>query len=350
MRLQADRDGELCFVGWWPPAAPLLLCPILLVISSLSWFAPEPPSAERWLISALGYGATLLLGWRCRPRRAQLRLRPSNRQLVVGRETTGHVISLPDTLRWRLTVEHVPELPQPRYRALLLHGELSWAVLGNEDPAELLRDLGRTLARWPGIVEQEWQLPRDAGPWSFTGASSAAALPVPLPPEPEPRVLQGSRADRTLCWAMVLMTALVILDLGYLVISASARVAFVHPLSVALAVLAAACLSVISASVITRHPRLALGEQLSQEHSLLGQRRVLHRVRPESVRGVHLLMAGSARRGHLLVDSSEGALSLLVESRDAERLRRELLSSLSKSPAARVSESGLSALRTRQSG
>lgn len=346
LRLLSDGENELRFVGWLPPRAPLLLCPILLVISSLSWLGPEPLGAERWLVSALGHGGALLLAWGCRPRRSRLTLRPAARQLLIGRETAGQVVALPETLRWRLTVEHVAELPQPQYRARLLHGERSWAVLANEDPAELLRDLGRALARWPGIVEQDWQLPRDVEPWSAVTAAPA----VPATPESDARVLPGSRADRALRWAMIVMTALVVFDLAYLVVSASARVPYVHPLSVGLAVLAATCLSVISASVLTRHPRLVLGVQLSQEHSILGLRRVLQRVRPESVRGVYVLASGSARRGHLLVDSSEGALALLVESRDAERLRRELLSSLGQPPAARTSESGSSALRRRQSG
>lgn len=347
LRLQAGSADELSFVGWWPPTAPLLLCPVLLVISSLAWLSPGPLGAERLLVSLLGWSSTLLLAWCCRPRRARLTLRPAAHQLLIGRETAGQVVALPEALRWRLTVEHVPELPQPRYRALLLHGERSWAVLGNTDPAELLRDLGHVLARWPGTVEQDWQLPRDAEPWSFSAAPASAASASA--PELGARVLSGSRADRTLCWAMIVMTWLVIIDLAYLVVSASARVTSVHPLSVGLAALGAACLCAISASVITRHPRLVLGRQLSQEHSILGLRRVLWRVRPQSVRGVHVLAPGSARRGHLLVDSSDGALALLVESHDAERLRQELLSHLEQ-PAARASESAASALRRWQSG
>lgn len=345
LRLQVHGDGELSFLGWWPAAAPLLLCPVVLVISSLSWLSPEPMTTERALVSALGWSVGLALAWACRPRRARLTLRPATRQLLLGRESEGRVVALPEKLCWRLIVEHDPELPQPRYRALLLHGGRSWSLLANLDPAELLRDLGRVLARWPGTVEQEWQLPQGAEPWSLP----AAPAPATGAPEAGARVLRGSRADRALCWAMVVMTSLVLLDLAYLVVSASARVAYVHPLSVGLAALAAASLGAISASVITRHPSLVLGAQLSQEHSILGLRRVLQRVPSESVRGVYLLAPGAPRRGHLLVDSSEGALALLVERRDGEQLRRELLSSLGKA-GARLSESGSSAPRKRQSG
>lgn len=346
LRLQAQRTGELAFVGWCPPTAPLLFCPILLVISSLGWLAPGPLGAERLFVSLLGWSGALLLAWCCRPRRTRLTLRPATHQLIVGRETAGQLVALPEVLRWRLTVEHVPELPHPRYRALLLHGERTWALLASGDPAELLRDLGCVLARWPGTVEQEWQLPGGAEPWSSSDALPAAAAPAPAEGA---RVLAGSRADRTLCWSMLSMTSLVVLDLIYLLASASARVPFVHPLSVGLAAVSAGCLAAISASVITLHPRLALGSQLTQEHSILGLRRVLHRVHPRSVRGVHVLVAAGARRGHLLVDSSEGALALLVESREAQRLRQELLSSLQQ-PAARANESGSSVLRSWQSG
>src|SRR5688572_9742852 len=53
LRLRAERGGELSFVGRWPPTAPLLFCPILLVISSLGWISPEPLGAERLSVSAL---------------------------------------------------------------------------------------------------------------------------------------------------------------------------------------------------------------------------------------------------------------------------------------------------------
>ncbi len=349
LRLQESAAGELRFIGRWRPRAPLVLCPVLLVLSNLSWLAPEPLSAERLLASLLGWSVTLLLAWRCWPRRAQLTLRPATRQLIIGRETAGQIVSLPDTLRWRLIVEHPPELPQPRYRAVLLHGERSWPLLGNTDPAELLRDLGRVLASWPGTVEHEWQLPHGAEPWSYPSALASAASHAAATPEASSQVLQGSRADRGLRWSMIAMTSLVMLDLAYLVVSASARVAYVHPLSLVLPALAAPCLITISALVITRHPRLVLGTQLAQEHSVLGVRRVRHRVGPHSVRGVHLLSSRSARRGHLLVDSSEGALALLVEIRDAEQLRLQLLSSLGQ-PALRASESAESAPRRWQSG
>lgn len=375
LRLRADGSGALVFVGRWPAGAPLVLCPILLVLSSLSWVGPEPLDGPRVLVSALGWCATLLLGWRCWPRRAQLTLRPATRQLIIGRETAGQIVTLPETLRWLLTVEHPPELPQPRYRALLLHDQRHWPLLGNEDPAQLLRDLGRVLARWPGQVEQEWQLSSEAQPWLCPpGALSPNILspnilspstlpPNTLSPEPDPpvaiapeagaRALQGSRADRTLRLSMLIMTMLVVLDLTYLVLSAGARVATVHPLSVALALLAGACLITISASVLTRHPSLVLGSLLAQEHSVLGLRRVRHRVHPQSVRGVYVLgsvsSSGAARRCHLLVDSSEGSLALLVESKDAEALRQELLRQLQELPAA-ASESIVSAPRRWQSG
>jgi hypothetical protein len=355
LRLRAGRSDVLVFVGRWPAGAPLVLCPLLLLLSSLSWLGPEPLDGPRVLVSVLGWGATLLLGWRCWPRRAQLSLRPATRQLIIGRETAGQIVALPETLRWLLTVEHPPELPQPRYRALLWHDQRGWPLLGNEDPAQLLRDLGRVLARWPGQVEQEWQLPSEAQPWLCPPGTLSAGSdpPATITPEVDALALEGSRADRTLRGSMLIMTLLVVLDLTYLVLSASARVASVHPLSVALAVLAGACLIIISASVLTRHPRLALGSQLAQEHSVLGLRRVRHRVHPQSVRGVYVLgsvgSSGAARRGHLLVDSSEGSLALLVESKDAEALRQELLRQLQQPPAA-ASESRVSAPRRWQSG
>jgi hypothetical protein len=349
LRLRADGGGELSFVGRWPAGAPLVVCPILLVLSSLSWWAREPLDSQRLLVTVLGWAGTLLLAWRCWPRRVHLTLRPATRQLIIGRETAGQILVLSETLRWLLTVEHPPELPQPRYRALLLHDQRSWPLLSNEDPAQLLRDLGRVLTRWPGHVEQEWQLPSSAQPWlSPPGALAADGTAEPSP-EPDVRVVPGSRADRTLRGAMIVMTTLVLLDLIYLVVSTRAHLTAVHPLSVALAALGAACLVAISASVLTRHPRLALGSQLAQEDSVLGLRRVRHRVHARGVRGVYVLCSCSARRGHLLVDSAEGSLSLLVESKDAELLRRELLRNLGQSTE-HASESTASAPRRWQSG
>jgi hypothetical protein len=339
LRLLSASPEELRFVGSWPAGAPLVLTPVLLVLGCLGWVAPGPMDARRALASALLLGSALALIAANRPRRVELRLRPRARQLhtVRGCET------LPEAPHWLLVAEQPLASPHPTYAALLVDGERRWRLLDSDDPAQLLRQLQRVLACWPGRVEQAWGLPNGAEPWQFEPAPPAA----PAAPAAQRRVL-GAGAGAGLRWAMLVTTGLVLIDLAFLLVTSSAHVPSVHVLSLILPAIGATSLVVITLAVLTRHPRLLLGEDWVQESCVLGSSRLRERIPSESVRGVYVL-AGSKQR-HLLIDGSAGPLALLVRERDVEHLRAELASQIGHAPAPEPSESIASAPRRWQSG
>jgi hypothetical protein len=332
LRLVAASAEELCFVGCRPARAPLLLAPVLLALSGLSWVAPTPADGLRVLVSLIALAATLALIALTRPRRVEVRVRPGDRQLL----TPVGVEPLPERPRWRLIAEQPSTSPQPVYAAVLVEGERRWRLLEGPDPAQLLRELRSVLSYWPGLVEQEWGLPGGAQPWAF---QPLAAPALEREAAAAARVLRGARAEDGLRLAMAVITGLVLLDLAVLLVSASPHVPSVHPLSLILPAVSASCLIAIALAVVTRQPRLVVGRDWVQESCVLGVRRVQQRIRGESVRGVHLVATGGGQ-GHLLVDGSEGPLSLLVRARDAERLREQLVLSLARLPRAEPETSG----------
>jgi hypothetical protein len=342
LRLAAASPTELRFAGGWPARAPLLLSPVWLGLASLSWLAPTPAHVGRVLVSLLCLGVALLLIARCGPRRVEVYVRPEERLLRWGRRK---VAALPAAPRWLLVVEQAPETPQPRYAAVLEGGDRSWPLLAGEDPAQLLRELRTVLAHWPGEVVQQWGLPEHAQPWVFRSAAERAE-----PGSDEPSVLLGWHASAGLRWVLGVMTGLVLLDLTFLVLTASRNVPAVHPLSLVLPALTASCLVAIAAGVMTRHQRLVIGAQLAVEQRVLGLRGARQEVPSKAVRGVYPLPTGGSAQ-HLLIDSAEGPLALLVREREAKQVREELLRSLARlAHAIPTSESIASAPHRWQSG
>ncbi|MEO8180105.1 MAG: hypothetical protein ABI895_14820 [Deltaproteobacteria bacterium] len=342
LRLAEASPSRLRFVGWWPARAPLLLSPVWLVLSGLTWFAPTPPDALRLLVSLACLGVGLGLIAACRPRRVEVLLQHGAGRLTLA---PGWVEQVAPQPHWVLVTEQPLEAPRPRYAALLVDGERSWPLLRARDPAQLLRELRSVLLHWPGEVEQAWGLPSSARPWSFRAVLPVRDLEAPA----ERAVLRGLRAPAGLRWALRVITGLVLLDLTFLVISASAHVLVVHSLSLILPTLSGLCLLVICIAVATRHARLVIGTQITLEERVLGLRLARQQVRSDSVRGAYVVAAGGGAQ-HLLVDSNEGPLALLIRARDAERLREELKRSLARSHTAPASESIASAPRRWQSG
>jgi len=344
MRLAAADARELRFVGRSPVGAPMLLAPVWLVLSSLTWLAaPSPSDGLRVLGSLACLTVTLALIWGARPRRVELRLLPAQRALHLPDGSTRTLSASP---HWLLTADHPAEAPRPRYSAVLIDGDQRWPLLSGDDPAALLRDLRLTLAHCPGEVSDEWELPSGARPWSFhAGAAPAEALGGA-----EHRVLPGLRAGRGLRWVLGVATGLVLLDLTLLVLSASAHLTAVHPLSLVLPVVAAGWLVAIAVAVFTRHQRLVVGSQLVLEQRILGLRYAAAQIPSDSVRGVYLLAACSGVQ-HLLVDSAEGPLALLLRVRDAETRKRELIQSLARPESERPANGSIASVPRRwQSG
>jgi hypothetical protein len=117
-------------------------------------------------------------------------------------------------------------------------------------------------------------------------------------------------------------------DLVFLMISASANLSRVHPLSTLLAVIFALYLITLAVGLSSAAYCLTLGSSLRKERSLFGVSRVLGDVRLEAVRGVHAIGERGAERWHVLVDSADGPLAIPVPRGEAQALAREIESAV----------------------
>jgi hypothetical protein len=315
MHLRAARPEELCFTGRWPSRAPIVLSPVLLVLGSLPWLAPAPLDALRVLVSLFFAGCALSAIGFSWPRRVRVRVRPEEGQLWINEQRAAFSPSA----RWVLSHEQPKDAPKPQYRAaLVLSARQAWPVLGSSDPAELLRQLEPALRAWPLPVESRWGLPLGVAPWQFE-----VPAPSRAPARAESATVPGAPVERGLRITMVVMTLAVLLDLAGLLISASAAVPHVHPLSIILPALAGGGLALLTAGLLSAHERLRAGPDLVLEACVFGLHSARARVRTRSVRGVYLIRGSEL--GHLLVDSAEGPIALPVQNGRGAELRARLI-------------------------
>jgi len=328
LRLKQATDAELHFAGRSALRAPLVLAPVLLTLSGLTWVAPTPSDGPRVLASLLCLGCALVAVLASWPRKIELYVRPLERTWSLR----GRTRALPVAPHWRLCTELRSDSPELRYLAVIqLDDGPAWPLLCDADPAAVLRQLHAVLARWSCPVDNEWGLPEAAAPWSFEASTAperdgAAATIVRGPPPPA-----GLR------WTMIGATVLVLVDLIMLVLTASSLVDRVHVSSLILPALLGGSLVLLTLAVLTLHQRLSIGRELRQEACVLGVRRPRGTaVRADAVRGVYLLAPPGAKPRHLLLDSRQGPLSLPVPEHEPERLRDEVSRALAQ--AARTSE------------
>lgn len=326
-RLTQATASELRFSGRSALRAPIVLSPVLLALSSLTWLAPTPSDGIRVVGSLLCLAcalASVVLSW---PRKTELCLRPGERTWTFR----GQTRALPAAARWRLCSEQRRDSPQLHYLGVVqLDAGPAWPLLSDPDPAAVLRQLHDVLGHWNCPVDNDWGLPEAAAPWSFE---------APTTFEPGDRapatVVRGPPPPAGLRWTMIGATVLVLLDLLTLVLSASAQVERVHVLSLILPALTGASLLAVTWAVLSSHERLSIGRQLRQERSVFGRRRQCgSAVLARAVRGVYLLSPDGAPARHLLVDSEQGPLSLPVNEHEPERLRDQINEALAKTAPA----------------
>lgn len=312
IRLASAAPQQLTFGGRSRARAPLLLCPMLLLLAALPWLSPEPLTLLRWLTSAACLGFAGLLARACWPRR----------QLVcLDRPEPNGSAPSPGPLRWVLDAEPEPDAPHGAYSVRVeLDGGESWTVLRHPDPNLVLRELRAVLEQWPAPVSCRWRLPETAQPWCFEPRASAPASER----DPTPKtLLRAHLCDRGLRRTLSVMTLLMLGELTFLIVSQSATVPRVQPLSVLLPIVTAACLLAITLILATAHVRLSMTGGALRQASVFGLRQRRAEVRVASVRGVYAIGASSAERWHVLIDSEDGPLSVPVDRAQAEGAARQ---------------------------
>jgi hypothetical protein len=322
MQLVSSSAEGLLFRGLTRPLAPLLLAPLLLVLASLPWLGPTPMDVLRGLASAACLAlasAAAITSW---PRKRLLRLVAQPRVLIAGNEPTP----LSGNLRWQLRAEREADAPYTVYSALLvLEDGRAWAVLRHPDPELVLRQFREVLAHWSHPVECGWGLPAGVRPWLFEGQGNVGA-PAPVAFDaalPSRMLVCAPLARRDLSWSLAVMTLLVLIDLGFLVLSAGAALPQIHALSMLLPALFGGGLLALTLGVATGHARLVIAADILTETCVLGVRWLRGGVRLAAVRGVYVIGSDEAERCHLLLDSREGPLALPVPRGRAKDLARQ---------------------------
>jgi hypothetical protein len=315
LELVSADATHLRFAGRQPALAPIFLCPMLLVLAGVPWLAPtaiDPVRASTSAAFALAAAGVAAASW---PRRRRLHV------LARGPLPPGSVAAPQGQVRWVLDAEGSPGGAHPAYTVQLeSESGISHRVLESSDPERLLWQFSEVLRHWPGPVECRWGLPASVQPWNIephSGLRSLGDSPagvsfgVPLAPRP-------------LVWTSRVMAAFVVTDLLFLVTSAAASVPRLHPLSIALPMILAACLIALTTALATGGSRLRIGGRVRKEASILGVQTPRGNVRLASVRGVYALDVPAAERWHILVDSSDGPLALSVPRQRAPSLAREI--------------------------
>lgn len=315
LALVSADASQLIVEGRRPVLAPLLLSPLLTCLGALPWVAPEPLSGIRLAVSGVFFLAAAGLarwGW---PRRRRLTLsskRPAS---------PGTVAVPPGSFRWVLEMRHAPNASHATYAVALEPNEGSpVGVLESTDPEGVLWQLSEVLRYWPGPIDCRWGLPAGVQPWNIEPLSGPRSLAADGTPE---RVV-AAPANRSLIWCARSMAAFVVADLVFLVGSAGIPWRDVHPLSLLLPLLFAACLVALVVALQTARSRLLIAGRVRREDGLFGLCKQHGSLRLESVRGVYTLGAPSADRWHVLIDSSDGPLSLSVPRHAAAALASQV--------------------------
>jgi hypothetical protein len=313
IELVSADPAQLSFAGRHSTAAPIFLSPLLLTLASLPWLGPPPVDALRVATSGLClFAAAGVAAWAW-PRRRPLHL-TARSYSVPGSRTVQ-----PASVRWILDAEDVANAPRAVYTVTLEAGDgASYRVLQNMDPERLLSQFSQVLRHWPGAVDCRWGLPATAQPWNIEPQSGARSLSEP----PERVVAVAPLSHGALVWCTRIVAVLVAIDLVLLVMSASARVAALHPLSLALPLIFEACLVALAVGLGGARSRLRIAGRLRRESSFFGLHSRHGDVRVESVRGVHAVGTPAAEIWHLLVDSADGPLALAVPRDRAQELAR----------------------------
>jgi len=305
---------RLSFTAQRAMVAPVFLCPLLLALGGLPWLAPPPLSAARAATSGACLAAAVAIAAWGRPRRRRVEVFARG-----GGATDGHAVQ-PGKVRWVLHSEHAPGTPRTTHGVTLEAEGVSLTVLQSSDPERLLWQFSEVLRHWPGPVDCRWGLPDEARPWSVEPHSGPRALND----DAGRSVAVVPLAHRPLIWCARIMTALVLIDLGFLLTSSGAGLVHIHPLSVALAAAFACCMLALTLALASGSSRLLVSRRVCRETALFGIRRQRGALRIESVRGVHALGSAEAERWHVLLDSADGPLAIEVARGDADALAREV--------------------------
>lgn len=315
-RLVHADPNELRFATSSRVRAPILLCPLLVILAALPWLAGSVDSL-RFGVSALFFLASLTIGARSWPRAVHSRLNPRSRKLHVG----GQTLSVPEGSRFVLEQWHDDtRAPQGCYVAQLeLPTGERFPLIQDVHPERVLDSLQRVLEHFPHPVECHWGLPVEAAPWMFERPRVTDSRP------PLGQTLFRERvAGPTLVRLMAVTACLVVLDLSVLVTTQRTQLAYVHPLSIILPIIFGACLVALSLGLTSCHARLSIGTEVTTDINVFGSSHGARSRRADRVRDVYVIGHAAAGRRHLLLDTSDGPLAIAVRAAHADGLARSV--------------------------
>ena len=307
--LKAD-PGELVFEAAQRARPVLLLVPMLVILSILSWWGQASASVTRVMVSGALVVLALLAVQRGAPRRDRWRLRPQAGELLAGASR----FQLGSSPRWVLSVHSELSSPSSVFSAeLTLASDERRTLLRHSDPARLLRQLGEALRVWPIPVESGWGLPPEAEPWRYESTPVQATRRQDI----DVAVVKNGAANAALEWALAIMAILVVIDLIFLVSSEGALVENVHPLSVALPLLVGGAIGLMAVGITTLERRWVIGRDISAQTRALARSRVHYEAPVTSIRGIFAVGSHDAENCHVLVESEAGPLALEVTRAEA---------------------------------
>jgi hypothetical protein len=299
MRVRASTPEIIELRGRKSVGTPLIVgCAMLAWPPLAAVIAEGPPTTERLLAAfalvALA-SAFIALGW---PRAYVVRIRPRERTLQVARRRAS---TIGDDAVFRLMAAPAKPVAGPlRYGvALERRGAEPVLLLTDNEPASVLRDLGKIREHLPLPVLAGWGLSHAAVPWltGVTPAVSPARAREDDPVEPVRR-----RATTAMC----VVTAGAV---GLLVMEAHGRASgggIALPVSLILPALSICILGTITFVVAALKPRISAGRELSFAWRLGALRLFPRSIDAATVRGAEVVSPTGARGRHLLMFTEQG--------------------------------------------
>lgn len=298
MRLRTAKPDIIVLRGRRGVGTPLIVGCALLAWPLLAATVAGPPTGDRLLAALVLVALASLFIWFGWPRARDLRIRPRERVLELGRR---RAVMLPDDAAFRLVDAPAQPVAGPlRYGvALAWRGADPVLVLAGDDPAAVLRDLVRLRELLPLPVLAGWGLSHSALPWlsGVTPAATPALAAKEDPVEPSRR-----RATTVMIAGTVGAAGLLAMEMH----GRASRGDTAIPISIVLPAIGIAILAAITFVVASLRPHVSAGTALSFEWRLGALRLFPRSVDARIVRSADVVSPLGAGGRHLLLLTDSG--------------------------------------------